>query len=194
MNAKPAEPKDTREQIMKLASDLLRERGFAAFSYGHIAESLGVKPAAIHYHFATKTDLGMALIGRYRDRYRRWMSEADDQDLPPQEKLAGYFRIAARFSEDGKRICPGGALEAELMALPPEMQSETKAMVKDIYAWLTQVLADGKKAGAFRFDGAAADMAMVIGAALQGGIQVARVMGQGALDSIVRQLHKQLGL
>lgn len=49
-------PRDTREEILKVASTLLQTRGFSAFSYGHIAETLEVKPAAIHYHFASKTD------------------------------------------------------------------------------------------------------------------------------------------
>ena len=77
MSPRTADTKDTREDILKIASALLQTRGFSAFSYWHIAETLKVKPAAIHYHFATKADLGVALIERFRARYRRWMDEAD---------------------------------------------------------------------------------------------------------------------
>ena len=62
---------NTRDEILKVASHLLQTRGFSAFSYAHIAETLNVKPAAIHYHFPTKTDLGLALIEKFRTRYKR---------------------------------------------------------------------------------------------------------------------------
>jgi AcrR family transcriptional regulator len=185
---------DTKEQILKLASDLLRARGFSAFSYGHIAEALGVKPAAVHYHFATKTDLGLALVERYRDRYRRWTSEADDQGLSARDKLAGYFRIAARFSDDGKKVCPGGILESELHALPPEMQESTRAMVDETWRWLTRVLDDGRSAGELSFAGEPADMAALIAASLQGALQAARVLGHAPLSGVLKQLHIALGL
>lgn len=187
-------PQDTREEILKLASNLLRERGYSAFSYGHIAEALGVKPAAIHYHFTSKTDLGLALVERYRDRYRRWMAEADDQGLSAKDKLAGYFRIATRFSEDGMRVCPAGVLESELPALPPEMQAATTTMVREITSWLARVLTEGRTSGELSFDGEPVDAAALVAASLQGGLQMARVLGKTPLDGVVRQLHRHLGL
>ena len=53
---------DTREQIMDRAADLLMSHGFNGFSYSDISSYLGVKNAAVHYHFPAKTDLALALI------------------------------------------------------------------------------------------------------------------------------------
>lgn len=186
-------PRDTREEILKVASALLQTRGFSAFSYAHIAETLEVKPAAIHYHFASKTDLGLALIGRFRARYRRWMDEADDQGFSPEQKLDGYVRIASRFAEDGAgKICPAGALEAELGAIPPEMQRAVKLMVEEVYAWLARVLEEGRKTGAFAFAGSSQDMATFIASALQGGLQVGRALGKPRFDAVLRQIKRSL--
>src|ERR1044071_8591418 len=184
--------RDTRDEILKIASGLLQTRGFSAFSYAHIAEALGVKTAAIHYHFPTKTDLGVALIDKFRARYRRWMEEADDQALSPQQKLDGYVRIAARFAEDGQKICPMGALEAEFGAVPVEMQTALQHMVDEVYDWLAGVLDDGRKTGAFSFEGSAHDMATFVASALQGGLQVGRALGKPRFDAVVRQIKRGL--
>ena len=184
--------RDTREEILKVASGFLQTRGFSAFSYAHIAETLDVKPAAIHYHFATKADLGLALIERYRARYKRWMDEADESGLLATPKLDGYVRIATRFSEDGSGKIPAGALEAELGAIPPEMQDAVRDMVEEVYAWLARVLDDGRKAGAFAFEGSPHDMATFIASALQGGLQVGRALGKPRFDAVLRQIKRTL--
>ncbi|MCJ7815695.1 MAG: TetR/AcrR family transcriptional regulator, partial [Xanthomonadales bacterium] len=53
---------NTREQIIDKAFQLMLQRGMNGFSYRDISEPLGVKNAAIHYHFPNKTDLIKALI------------------------------------------------------------------------------------------------------------------------------------
>ena len=62
--------KGTRDQILDLAENLLLDKGFNGFSYKHIAEQLGVKNAAIHYYFPAKSDLGTALVERYRRHFQ----------------------------------------------------------------------------------------------------------------------------
>jgi TetR/AcrR family transcriptional repressor of nem operon len=46
---------DTKKRILDMAEDLLLTRGFNAFSYQHISSELGMKNAAIHYHYPKKT-------------------------------------------------------------------------------------------------------------------------------------------
>jgi TetR/AcrR family transcriptional repressor of nem operon len=185
---------DTREDILKIASSLLQTRGFSAFSYAHIAEELGVKPAAIHYHFATKTDLGLALVERFRARYRRWMDEADDQALSPLAKLEGYIRIVSRFADDGQKVCPGGALEAEFGAIPDEMKGAVADMVEELVAWLAKILEEGRKQKTFTFEGSAHDMATYIISALQGALQIGRALGRARFDAVVRQVRRGVGV
>jgi len=51
------------EEILDLAETLIQTRGYSAFSYQDIADSLGIRKASIHYHFPSKTDLGIAVVG-----------------------------------------------------------------------------------------------------------------------------------
>jgi TetR/AcrR family transcriptional repressor of nem operon len=181
---------DTRKDILKTAGRLLQTRGFNGFSYAHVAEELGVKTAAVHYHFPSKTDLGMALIQHHRERCQRWMKDAQGRDAWAQ--LEGYLGIYEPFLKDGGRVCPGGALQAEHQAIAPEMQVELRAMVKEVHVWLTGVLETGRRQKAFFFDGDAADKAFCIMAAVQGALQLARSVGKDAFHAAVRQLRQDL--
>lgn len=191
--AKPQKAGDTREQILKVASTLLQTRGFSGFSYAHIAEALDVKPAAIHYHFPQKHDLGTALIERYRSRYRRWMDETSDQELSPLEALEGYIRIASRFSDDGK-TCPMGILTAELTGLPDEMRAPVTQMTDEVLTWLTGILEQGRKDGSFVFARSADDLAALIASGLQGAVQLSRATKKPCFAAVVRGVKDALGL
>ena len=49
---------DTAERILDVAERLVQQRGFNGFSYADIAAELGITKAGLHYHFASKADLG----------------------------------------------------------------------------------------------------------------------------------------
>jgi len=65
----------TRDQIIDQAFQLMLQRGLHGFSYRDIAEPMGVKNAAIHYHFPNKMDLIKALIDENHQVLRRSTSE-----------------------------------------------------------------------------------------------------------------------
>jgi hypothetical protein len=52
----------TAARILDVAERLAQVRGFNGFSYADIAAELGITKAALHYHFASKADLGEALM------------------------------------------------------------------------------------------------------------------------------------
>ena len=52
-------------RILDVAEDLVRKRGYNAFSYSDIAQKVATSKAAIHHHFPKKADLGLELIERF---------------------------------------------------------------------------------------------------------------------------------
>ena len=60
----------TREALIRTAEQLMRTRGYSAFSYADLSESVGIRKASIHHHFPTKEDLGKALVEEYIERVR----------------------------------------------------------------------------------------------------------------------------
>ncbi len=185
--------RDTAGQILDAAEELLQRRGFNAFSYHHIAVRLGIRHAAVHYHYPVKADLGVALIRRYRERFGQWCAKADTL-RDDGERVQEYFRRFLGFLDDGGRCCPGGVLATEFESLPEAMREEARGLAREHYDWLTVILQRGRDAGVFRFGGRAADRAAAISAALQGGLQIARLAGPERFHQVLAQLNADLGV
>jgi len=187
----PGQP-DTREAILVCAEQLLLQRGFNGFSYQHIATQLGVRTAAIHYHFPSKDDLGVALVRRYRESFQGWVREQAFNGTAWQ-RLQAYFGTYGQHleTEDG-RLCPGGVLGAEFGILSDAMRFEARLLMREIYAWLVLTLEEGRRDGSLRFEGDAYDKAIVIGASLQGGLQIARLAGATRFRQLLDQLELEL--
>jgi len=186
---------DTKQAILDRAADLLQERGFNAFSYKDISTHLGIKNAAVHYHFPTKSDLGAALMRRYRERFDGWVAELEVRHPgDPVKKLEGYMAVPLSYLRNGGKVCPIGVVEAEFDAIPEAMREETKAFDLRSRAWLADVLEEGRENGTFRFEGPAADKALLITAAMQGALQVARAGGVRLFFVALRQIKRDLGV
>lgn len=181
---------DTRKKILDLAEVLMLSRGFNAFSYQHISGELGVRNAAIHYHFPKKTDLGVALIERYRRRFARYVEA--QAGLSPVAQLARYFDLTDRYY-DKQQICPSGILSAELHTLPPEMQQCTAQFVEEMRAWAVDIVRRGQQEGAMQYAGTPEGMGTIVFAAMQGSLQLAR-LDAGALDEVKQQIRLLLGI
>lgn len=187
--------RDTRDAILICAEELLQRRGFSGFAYQHIAVQLGIRNAAIHYHFPSKDDLGIELVKRFRARFRDWVGAlpaTDDAWL----RLQAYFALHVDYlkcPDDGEsRLCPGGALAAEFCALPEAMRLETRLLMQDMHGWLADTLQQGRRDGDVQFNGDAFDKAVELSAALQGGLQLARLLGVRRFHRLLDQLALEL--
>ena len=185
---------DTREQIMDRAGHLLMSRGFNGFSYRDISSHLGVKNAAVHYHFPAKADLALALIDEFRSILRSGTSEFLAYGGSALQQLEGLFAFTAKQCHTGKCICPFGAFSIDYNDLPEELQDATRDFMNESIHWLTRVMEVGKKEGEFSFEGNARAKAVVVLSSLQGARQMARVHGFELLNDVVGQIRQDLGL
>ncbi len=183
---------NTQRVILDLAESLLQERGYNGFSYAHIASELGVKNAAVHYHFSTKDALGCAIIQRYRDRFNLWINNARIKDLAPAQKLDWFLAIYTNMRADKGKICLAGSLETEFTSLPEALREQTRALTRELLTWLHDTLSEGRDSGAFRFNGEPADKAALILSSLQGALQMARAMGTRKFHAVVEQNKQDL--
>ncbi|POZ60416.1 TetR/AcrR family transcriptional regulator [Chromobacterium alticapitis] len=182
---------DTRKRILDLAEELLLTRGFNGFSYQHISSELGVRNAAIHYHFPKKNDLGVELIQRYRRRFQRFIEQ--QAEWSAQEQLESYFGLSDQYYQQHKQICPSGIFSTEFQTLPEDMQSEAAAFIDEMRQWAVSIVRKGREAGSMRYAGTPEAVGMMLFAALQGGLQLARI-DEGALPLLKQQVRVTLGL
>lgn len=183
--------RDTREEILNAAEELLQRRGYNAFSYQHIAVQLGIRNAAIHYHFPGKEDLGVALVKRYRERFRDWTDEMSRLSNA-WDRLNTHFQKYVEYAVAGAKICPGGVLSSEFEAIPEIMRHEARLLMRENFEWLIETLETGRAQGSLNFLGDPRHKAVEIGAALQGGLQIARMAGPERFHQVLQQLALEL--
>ena len=184
---------NTRLRIMDVAQDLLRDKGYNGFSYKHIADALEVKNAAIHYHFPSKEDLGVAIIAHERRRFKKWTERETIRALDVWGRLDWFLSIYEHYSNGGTRVCYLGVLESSFDTIPPELQTEAKALNTEMLDWLTKLLEEGRQQGEFHFTGEAANKAVLVISVVQGSLQLARVTSSASFFSAVEQLKQDLG-
>ncbi len=184
--------RDTREEILNAAEDLLQRRGYNAFSYQHIAVHPGIRNAAIHYHFPGKEDLGVALVRRFRQRFRDWTDSV--AALPDAwARLQAFFGTYLEYLDVADmRICPVGVLGSEFGAIPEPMRHEARLLMREHYEWMSDTLQCGRDDGSLCFAGDPRSRAVALGAALQGGLQIARMAGALRFHQVLEQLALDL--
>lgn len=185
---------NTRDQIIDKAFQLMLQRGMNGFSYRDISEHLGVKNAAIHYHFPNKMDLIKALIDENHQVLRRSTSEFMAYGGPARPQLEGLFAYTVNQCECGRPICMVGALAIDYEELDDDIKSANKSFMKDSVNWLTKVMEVGRAQDEFQFSGEPLSKALSILAMIQGARQMARVQDKYYLEDIFKQIRVDLGI
>lgn len=167
--------KDTRNDILEVADELLMRRGFSSFSYKHIAVALGMRNAAIHYHFPAKSDLGVALVQRHRQRFASWSATRDAETNSSIDRLKAFVDIRL-FRQSGLEhvLSPESIVSADYEILPEPMQHEARALVQDTISWLSETLRSGLDSGELAFTGSPEDVALMLAAAMHGAPHLAQ--------------------
>ncbi|MCJ8347817.1 TetR/AcrR family transcriptional regulator [bacterium] len=162
----------TSDDIVEIAKELIQTRGYNAFSYQDIAQSLKIKTSSIHYHFSKKSDLGQAVVIKYIQHFHDLLKKSDQCNF--QQRWQQYLAPFAQVSEAGVKICLCGALGGEFVSLPKEIQNEVILFFDLHETWLEKFLSEGQKEGQLNFNGEARDLALHIFSSLQGALMIAR--------------------
>jgi TetR/AcrR family transcriptional repressor of nem operon len=171
------EKRDTAERILDIAEELLRTRGFNAFSYADVAAELGITKASLHYHFPGKGELGHALVSRYSLRFSEALAEIDTDTDDPPAKLAAYADLYADALR-GHGMCLCGMLAAEFETLPEAMRKSVLEFFDENELWLAAVLEQGRADDKLEFGRSPRDTARMIISTLEGAMLVARPYGE----------------
>lgn len=183
---------DTREKILDKAERLMAAKGYSGFSYQDISRPLGIRNAAIHYHFPAKEDLGVALIGRYRGFLRERTEDFMANGGRARTQLEGFLEFTQMEACEYKTMCPMGTLTADYFNLPESMRKEARRLKKEMVTWLTRVMEIGRAQGEMHFEGPARNKALLVIAAIQGARQLSRVMGEEAIGAVIDQVRDDL--
>lgn len=195
-----ADTDSTEARIVDAATRLVQMAGYSAFSYADVAEEVGIRKASIHYHFPSKSSLGVAVVRGYRatvrgraDAIRACVSEPGEH----LERYAQIYRDMGRGAGpwDTGRICACAALTAEGDAVPESVRREVRGFFAENEHWLSSVLSAGRTGGTLSFAGDADAQ----GCALLSGLHGAMLAARARRDithycTVAHQLLAQLGM
>lgn len=182
---------NTSHDILDQAEMLIQSRGYSAFSYHDIAVALDIRKASIHYHYPSKTDLGIAVVERYAKRFGEGLAAIGaDENQSSMRMLEHYMEPYREIAETPDRVCLCGALAGEIMVLPEPLRERVERFFKEHHVWLAEILKRGVERGEWKLDGRPLQMARLIFGALQGSLLVKRTTGDPAQSRDVMAMLK----
>jgi TetR/AcrR family transcriptional repressor of nem operon len=188
----PAAPDTTANRILDVAERLVQTRGFNGFSYADIALEVGITKASLHYHFATKAELGRTLIARYTEAFETALQAITARLPHADERLRAYVKVYADVLAN-ERMCLCGMVAAEYGTLPPQMQEAIRVFFEFNESWLAGLLDQGNREGCLSVHVPPHEAARMLVGALEGEMLVARAYGDPArFESAARLLLTQL--
>jgi len=179
----------TKEKIMQLGEEVIRRKGYNAFSYQDISVPLQIKNAAIHYYYPKKSDLAIAIFRATRKRFDdMWARETHSTS---RKKLQAFIKVYADSAEMDM-VCLVGSMAAEYYSLEDPVREELKLVVDDITQKLTDILATGRKNKDFNFSETPHTKALMIVTNLLAGLQLGRIAGRKQFDLLKGNILKSI--
>ncbi|WP_372085051.1 TetR/AcrR family transcriptional regulator [Tistrella mobilis] len=175
----------TKDTLIDSGIRLVRKQGYAGFSYADLSQVVGIRKPGIHHHFPAKEDLGVAMVDRYSETFRKRLRAIAAETTSLKDKIAAYAEIYREALElDEGCLC--GMLASEVSILPDAVRLRVSAFFEENVRWLEGVLrADPKR-------DVEAEARMILGT-LQGTLVVARALAdRGLFENAVAGLLKRL--
>ena len=183
----------TKERIEQLGEKLLLTVGYNGFSYHDISKALGIKNAAIHYHFPKKEQLGIEIIANARERFRKSLESLASLGCSYPEQLTRFIKGAYDIHlKQPIELCEVGAVTSHFNTVPFGVKEHIQLMAEDIRSWLIELLHAGRNSNQLCYEGSPEDRATLIISTMVGALQIARIMGIQQYFKIKDQLIADL--
>lgn len=179
----------TKETIVLLGDELIRKKGYNAFSYADISKQLNVKNAAIHYHYPTKPDLAEAVVDFHTDSFNRFTEKASSKNEADQIKM--FLNFYASIQLSGK-LCVIGSFASDWNSMEEEVRDKVTKFTNNVLDWITETLDKGKEKNLLSFTSPANIEAMKILTNMCAGTQLARITGSNDFTEIKNSILKEI--
>lgn len=164
----------TREKIIELGENLIRTKGYNAFSYQDISTELGIKNAAVHYYFPSKENLGTSIVKTNIQRFEEMVDNMHSRGFDELQQLDTFIKIYIKSHREQK-LCIVGSLGPDFNTLSNTTKAELVKMTEIILKWLKEILITGKKKKIFVFKEEPENKATIIFSSLVASLQLSRI-------------------
>lgn len=140
-------PTETRLALIHAAEARLMTEGWAALRMRDLAAAVGIRAPSIYHHFATKADLGLAVVDHLRSETQIHL-DALTASHPTLRGRLDDFVAMLEGPDSCSKSCPLYNLQAEHSVLPEPMQAAIAELVDNILsgfaAWISEAEASGE--------------------------------------------------
>lgn len=89
-----------KEQVIRKAAELFKDKGYAAASMRDLAQLLGIEAASLYSHIKSKEEILRSLCFDMASEFRKSLDEVEKQKLSASEKLRsgiiGHIQVMAK--------------------------------------------------------------------------------------------------
>lgn len=179
----------TKGEIIRLADQLIRDKGYNAFSFYDISRIVGIKTASIHYHFPAKSDLGVAVIEMHIVALKKIIDSSGGKS--PLDQLDTFFSIYSHIKSDDQ-VCLVGSLTTDLNTVDDSIKTTLKAFASLMLDWVSHFLEKGREEQIFQFEGLARTRAILIIGNMMSVLQLSRLTNQKDFKLVKDAIKKDL--
>jgi len=130
---------ERQQQILKIAVEMIADRGYASLTMRALARASGMKLGALQYHFRTSEEMLKALVEYIASAYAQSYRSLQDQDEPPGVREIVIFILD---DEAGSRL-KGDHLWPQLWAMQ-QIEPLVSDLMEDLYADYYSILTNAR--------------------------------------------------
>lgn len=134
-------PTITREGLLEIAKEIVRNDGAAGLTIDALAKAAGISKGGVQYSFPSKDDLVRALIERWTHQFDALLGEMDD--VPPTDLVRKYIDVM-RSSQDAMNAKMAGLMIAYIQ--DPRNVVETRQWYRSMFERLGDGAGDAQAA------------------------------------------------
>lgn len=162
------------QRIAEVAQNLVQEFGYNGFSFEHIAKEVGMRKASVHHHFASKADLGVAVVQLYIHEFEDALQVILANAKIATQRLTAYADLFEATFANQQHLCVCGMLSAECNSLDTAVKQEVNQFFQLNMTWLTLVVQEGIDSGTLKKVNDAPALAQTCLSLLEGSMLVCR--------------------
>jgi TetR/AcrR family transcriptional repressor of nem operon len=166
------------QRIAQVAQALVQEVGYKGFSFEHISKAVGMRKASIHHHFASKADLGVAVVKIYTRQFEDALQTIEAASTTAPQRLRAYAGLFETTYLNKQNLCVCGMLGAESNSLDEAVKLEVQRFFQLNLDWLTEMIAQGLASGTLHSTWQAPVLAETLLSMLEGAMLVGRSLSK----------------
>ena len=126
-----------KQQVIEAADQLFYQKGYNLTSFSDIASASKVPRGNLNYHFSTKSEVLVAVIGYRVTEMQKMLSSWEKDYKTPLERLQRYANIVSNVEKEVIHYgCPMGTLNSELGKVQHDLKAVTKEQFDVFEQWI----------------------------------------------------------